>query len=62
LVKYHLPTEAERLQNYFWELESKIPNPGKDWARSAKECKWLKILKERELKSSGAGSSTIKEE
>jgi hypothetical protein len=47
LAKHKLPTEAERLQNYFWELETKIPNPGKDWARSAKECKWLKILKER---------------
>jgi hypothetical protein len=42
-----IPTEAERLEEYFWQLERIMPNPGKDWAKSAKECKWLKILKEK---------------
>jgi hypothetical protein len=53
--KFKIPTEAERLQEYFWQLEKIMPNPPRDWAKSTKECKWLKILKEKELKSSGAG-------
>jgi hypothetical protein len=40
-------TEKQRLENYFWQLESKIPNPPKDWAKSVKQCKWAKILKEK---------------
>jgi hypothetical protein len=48
--KYKLPTEEERLQNYFWELERILPNPGKDWAKSAKPCKWLKIIEEKNKK------------
>lgn len=40
-------TEAQRLENYFAKLESLIPNPGTNWARSAKPCKYAKILKER---------------
>jgi len=41
-------TDEQRLQDYFWKLETLIPNPGKDWARSAKPCKWAKLLKERQ--------------
>jgi len=40
-------TEAQRLQDYFWKLEKLIPNPGPNWARSAKPCKYAKILEER---------------
>lgn len=40
-------SEQQRLENYFWQLESKIPNPPKDWAKAAKPCKYLKILKEK---------------
>ena len=40
-------TEAQRLEDYFAKLERLIPNPGANWARSAKPCKYAKILKER---------------
>ena len=40
-------TEEQRLQDYFWKLETMIPNPGPNWARSAKPCKYAKILEER---------------
>jgi hypothetical protein len=40
-------SEEQRLLDYFWKLESLIPNPPKDWAKSAKSCKWQKILDER---------------
>jgi hypothetical protein len=40
-------TEHQRLLDFFWKLESLIPNPPKDWAKSAKPCKWDKILKEQ---------------
>lgn len=48
-MKVHIPTETERLEDYFCKLESLIPNPGEDWAKSAKECKYLKMLKDRKL-------------
>jgi hypothetical protein len=40
-------SEEQRLQDFFWKLESMIPNPPRDWAKSAKPCKWKKILDER---------------
>jgi hypothetical protein len=40
-------TDEQRLQDYFWKLESLIPNPGPNWAKSAKPCKWKKILDEK---------------
>ena len=40
-------TDQQRLEDYFWKLESVIPNPGSNWARNAKPCKYAKILKER---------------
>jgi hypothetical protein len=40
-------TDAQRLQDYFWKLEKLIPNPGPNWARSAKPCKYAKVLEER---------------
>ena len=45
------PDEEEKLQEYFWKLESLIPNPPRDWEKNAKPCKWLKILKEQKSKS-----------
>jgi hypothetical protein len=45
--KYKIPTEQERLEEYFWQLEKMMPNPPKDWAKSARPCKWAKILEER---------------
>ena len=45
--KFKLPTEAQRLQEYFWQLEKIMPNPPTNWAANAKECKYLKLLKER---------------
>lgn len=45
--KYRIPTEAERLERYFMELARMIPNPGRDWAKSAAPCKYLKLLEER---------------
>ena len=51
--KYRIPTEAERLDRYFMELERMIPNPGKDWAKSAAPCKYLKLLEERKNHNGG---------
>jgi hypothetical protein len=49
-------TEQERLQDYFWKLETLIPNPYKDWAKAARPCKWELIIKERQNKNpDGAG-------
>ena len=45
--KFRQPTEQERLEEYFWKLERLIPNPPKDWAKSARPCRWAKILEER---------------
>jgi len=45
--KFRQPTEKERLEEYFWQLERLIPNPPRDWAKSARPCKWAKILEER---------------
>jgi len=44
------PSDHERLEQYFWELERTIPNPPRDWAKSAKPCKYLAQLKERAVK------------
>jgi hypothetical protein len=49
----HRLTEADRLQKYFWDLEKLIPEPPKNWAVNAKECKWAKILKERNNTADG---------
>lgn len=46
--------EQERLEQFFWELESKIPNPPSDWAKAAKPCKYKRILEERK-------AATVKE-
>ncbi len=45
--KFRQPTEQERLQEYFWQLERLIPNPPRDWAKSARPCKWAKIIEEK---------------
>ena len=45
--RYRIPTDAERLERYFMELQRAIPNPGRDWAKTAKPCKYLKLLEER---------------
>ena len=47
LAKYHALTDKERLENYFWKLESLIPDPPEDWAKAIKPCKYLKIIKEK---------------
>jgi hypothetical protein len=41
-------SEEQRLQDFFWKLESLIPNPPKDWQKLAKPCKWKKILEDKE--------------
>jgi hypothetical protein len=53
LDKYKPLTEAERLEAYFWQLQSMMPNPPKDWAKTAKPCKWAKILEERKQNNGG---------
>jgi hypothetical protein len=53
--KFRQPTEQERLEEYFWKLESLIPNPPRDWAKASKPCKWDKILKERMNNPDGSG-------
>lgn len=40
-------TEAERLQKYFDDLARLIPEPPRNWAVNAKECRWAKILEEK---------------
>jgi hypothetical protein len=47
------PDEYERLQEYFWKLESLIPNPPRGWEKNAKPCKWLKILEEQRISNGG---------
>jgi hypothetical protein len=42
-----LLSDADRLERYFTELHRIMPNPGRDWAKSAKPCKYLKLLEER---------------
>ena len=51
-------TEAQRLQDYFWQLEKLIPNPGPNWARSAKPCKYARILEERKQHLDNASEET----
>ena len=41
-------TDQERLEDFFWELEKIMPNPPRDWAKSARPCKWAKLLKEKQ--------------
>jgi hypothetical protein len=53
--KFRQPTEQERLEEYFWKLESLIPNPPRDWAKSARPCKWAKILEEKKNNPDGSG-------
>jgi predicted secreted protein len=53
--KFKLPSEAERLERYFWELERIMPNPPRDWAKSAKPCKYLKLLEERKQNNGEEG-------
>lgn len=53
--RYRVPTEQERLQEYFWQLERLIPNPPRDWAKSARPCKWAKMLKEKKDNPDGSG-------
>lgn len=45
--KFRQPTEQERLEEFFWKLERLIPNPPADWAKSARPCKWKKLLDEQ---------------
>ena len=44
-----IPTEAERLEKYFAELERWMPEPTKEEMEqvAARSCKWRKILEER---------------
>ena len=53
--KFRQPTEQERLEEYFRQLESLIPNPPRDWAKASRPCKWDKILKERMTDPDGSG-------
>lgn len=43
-----IPTEAERLEKYFDDLRRLLPDPPRNWAANAKECRWAKILKEKD--------------
>jgi len=56
--KYRIPTEAERLEKYFMELQRIMPNPGRDWAKNAAPCKYLKLLEERKERLSNATEET----
>jgi hypothetical protein len=47
--------EQARLEEYFWRLEGLIPNPPKNWLGNVKECKWLKIIQERNKDTNAAG-------
>jgi hypothetical protein len=53
--KFKTPTNQERLEEYFWQLERIMPNPPKDWAKCSRPCKWAKILKERKHNPDGPG-------
>lgn len=46
----YIPTEEDRLHQYFSQLASVLPNPPKDWAKAARLCKWDRMLKERQNK------------
>ena len=46
-MKRQIVTEAERLEQYFYQLAKQIPEPPKNWAVNAKECRWAKILQEK---------------
>jgi hypothetical protein len=54
LVDFYVPTDEERLADYFWKLEELIPNPGNNWAKAAKPCKWERIIKERQKQDPNA--------
>jgi hypothetical protein len=47
----YIPTEEDRLHQYFSQLASVLPNPPKDWAKAARLCKWDRMLKERKNKN-----------
>jgi hypothetical protein len=47
MKRSRIPTEAERLAKYFYQLRVMFPNPPKDWELNAKPCKWAKIIEER---------------
>jgi hypothetical protein len=47
-------SDEERLQDYFWKLETLIPNPCMNWAKSVRPCKWERIIKERQKKDPDA--------
>jgi hypothetical protein len=47
------PTEEERLETFFYTLQSLIPEPPKNWRGTIKECKYLKILEEKKLSTNG---------
>jgi hypothetical protein len=40
------------------ELARMIPNPGRDWAKSAAPCKYLKLLEERKNNLQNATEET----
>lgn len=50
-----VPTEADRLEKYFDKLNTLIPLPPKNWELNVKECKYLKMIKERNKLINGAG-------
>lgn len=56
--KYEGPTEEERLEAYFKKLHSLIPDPGADWEKNARPCKWAKILEERKQCLENAAKKT----
>ena len=53
--KIHIPTEEERLENYFCELYRLIPEPPKDWEKLARPCRWAKMLEEKKNNPNGPG-------
>jgi len=46
--RHCFPTEEDRLYTYFSLLSTLIPNPQNNWGASAKPCRWLKLLKEKQ--------------
>ena len=55
MSKNKIPTEDERLEKYFYQLQLMFPNPPKDWELKAKQCKWVKILKEQKNNPDATG-------
>jgi hypothetical protein len=53
--KFRQPTEQERLEEFFRQLEYLIPNPPRDWAKAVRPCKWAKILEEKKNNPDGSG-------